>query len=237
MKIGIRNLVTAALSSLAVALIHTSVNVASAVPVSYSFTTGNNPFGLPPVGSFSSSDFVSGTFTYDAEALATGTNAFGATIYAGSLTKLAGSVAGLNFSDPAGLTLVGNEVIPSPAFPQPVDFLLLGADPSLGVGTHNLSGFAIGGFTLVNVRMFWIETQLGITDFLANQNLLAALPQFQGRLALDFVPIGNPSGPLSFVFFDGLLVRQIPEPGTLVLLAVGLVGLAFARRLPEPSQR
>jgi len=80
--------------------------------------------------------------------------------------------------------------------------------------------------------MFWIETLLGIGDFLDDQNLPAALPAFEGRLALDFLPPTGGSD-LAFVFFDGLFLRpeqQIPEPGILGLLAAGLAGLCFARR-------
>lgn len=234
MKIGVRNPISTALSALAVALIHAAVNVAAAVPVSYSFSTGSNPFGLPPAASFSSSDFVSGTFTYDAATMPTLTDPFGATVYGGSVRNLSASVHGFALSDPAGATSVGNGVSFPPTLLN-VDSLQLNWEPPLGLGVHNLVGFTIGGFTLVNVRMFWIETQLGIPDFLDNQSLPAVLPEFQGRLALDFVPTSSPSGPVSFVFFDGLLVRQIPEPGTLVLLAVGLVGVAFARRLSRGS--
>ena len=73
-----------------------------------------------------------------------------------------------------------------------------------------------------------------IADFLSNQNLPSVLPSFQGRLALDFAPTGDPDpqSNRSFVFFDGLIYRPapVPEPSTFILLLLGLAGLRFRRK-------
>jgi hypothetical protein len=216
------------------------LNVATAAPVTYSFSTGANPFASsfpylsPLAGVFSTGDFVSGTFTYDAAAPVSFPGPAGSTIYdaaSGGFTALSGSVAGLNFSDISGVISVGND-LPISGFPA-ADNIVLHASDSPDV--RNITGFSISGFTLVDVRMFWIEGLLGITDFLTDQSLPLELPAFEGRLALDFRPTDNLSGPVTdFVFFDGLhvqpLAAPVPAPASLLLFAPGLAGLAAVRR-------
>ena len=94
-----------------------------------------------------------------------------------------------------------------------------------------MTGFSVGGYTLQNVRMFWIEGQQTpgtIPDFLSSQSLPSVLPGFQGRLALDFVPTGG--GAQSFVFYDGLTVTPVPEPETYAMLLAGLGLLTLTAR-------
>lgn len=223
----------------------------SVAQVTYNLSTGTNPFGAQggAIGSFASSSFVSGTFVYDPAAPLTATAGDGSSVYgnfttpsggtSSSITTLSGSVQGLSFSDIRGRSVVGNELASVGATAGPVDFLTLNAELTLFT---NLVGFNIGSFTLVNVRMFWLETQLGITDFLPNQDLPAVLPSFQGRLALDFVPI-NTSGPVNFnhtVFFNGLTVAPvaaIPEPEIYALMLAGLGVLGFVARRNKPRER
>ena len=126
------------------------------------------------------------------------------------MTNLVGSVDGMNFSDLIGLVLVGNDrFVPGGL----TDFFAVDADPGFNSSAppeaFNLVGFEINGFTLVNVRMFWIEGQLGAPDFLSNEALPTVLPGFEGRLALDLTPTANP-GVVSSVFFDGLIVGPSP---------------------------
>jgi hypothetical protein len=220
-------------ASFAILCIALSSASAWAYTTDYSFYTGANPFSVdgPQLGSA----FVSGTFKYDPLDTSSTPSDYGSTRYV-NVMNLTGSVAGYDFSDPLGRTFVGNELTSSFSSPitSPYDWISINADTSLWPGgTHNLTGFTVGGFKLVNVRMFWLEGQLGITDFLNDQNLPASLPVFQGRLALDFVPISAPDAPLSYnnsVFFDGLYVASVPEPITLLLLGLGLIGLAGIRR-------
>jgi hypothetical protein len=84
--------------------------------------------------------------------------------------------------------------------------------------------------------MFWIEgdsTPELIPDFNSDQSLPGLLPTFHGRLALDFVVTGDPTGPQSDVFFDYLSVTTtaaVPEPETYAMLLAGLGLLGFAAR-------
>lgn len=69
---------------------------------------------------------------------------------------LSGSIGGFSFSDSRGFTTVGNDH-PISVF-SAADSVQLFADSSTaGVGLHNIAGFSLGGYTLYNVRMFWIE--------------------------------------------------------------------------------
>jgi hypothetical protein len=218
----------------AVVLSSTVASPAGAALIEYNFVTGANPTGTNPgpVNSFPSDAFVSGMFTYDNSAPASSTNPDTTINYNGSLVALTGTVAGNNFSDPRGFTTVGNDA-PVAGFPGPVDYLQVSLDPNSSGGVHNIVGFSVPGFTLVNARLFWIEGQLGIGDFLNSSDLPQALPSFQGRMALDFTPTGNPTGPRSFVFFDGLQVTPVavvPLPAPLVLFLSGLGAFAFAQR-------
>lgn len=196
--------------------------LAAAAEVPYTYVTSGVRFGSPGVVDvFAPDAVVSGRFTYDASRPPSGTLSNGATRYDASFLNLVGQVQSWSFDDPRGYTAVGNDL---PA-QGGSDFLMLGADPGLGTGTHNLNGFTVAGWTLVNVRLFWIEGQLGIGDFADSDTMPAVLPGFAGRLALDFVPATSPNGPLSFVFFDGLAVTAVPEPAGALLLAAGLMGL------------
>jgi len=193
---------------------------AQAAPTVYNFTTAPGPYGYSAGmgGLFSATDVVSGSFVFDPVTPPTGVGTGGTTLYgintaySATYATLAGTVAGYFFSDPRGFVTVGNDK-PLPTGGPNVDAITFYADTSLATGTHDISGFSVGAYTLVNVRIFWVES-IDIPDFLSDQNLPATPPTFMGRLALDFVPTDNPALPAtSYVFFNGVKVTPA-EPGT-----------------------
>jgi hypothetical protein len=220
---------------LAAALLALSAGLAAAAQWPYTFVTTGAPYGnVPgPVQSFEAGAVVSGQFMYDPTRPASGTLTNGATRYDATFLDSSGTVQGHAFSDPRGYTALGNNL---PAMGGS-DFLMLAADASLGSGTPSLVGFTIDGWTLVNVRLFWIGDMPGVGDFLGSAVLPDELPGLPGRLALDFVPVGSPTGPVSSVFFDGLAVTAVPEPASAALMAAGLLGILGWRLRQRPAGR
>ena len=147
-----------------------------------------------------------GTFTYDNSVAQTGTapersSHTGAATYFGGLTNLVGSVNGMQFSDPIGRIRVGDDRYEPTGL---TDIVFLHADPRSQV---NFVGFEVGGYTLTNVRMVWIEGLNGIGDFLSSEDLPRVLPRFEGTIAFDFV-LTTDSNVLANVFFGALEVIQ-----------------------------
>jgi hypothetical protein len=171
--------------------------------ISYSFSTGAaSPANVDPeLAALVSGLSVSGTFDYDNSALqdAKGTEYTG---YLGGMANLTGSVNGMTYS---GMTYFGPATIVSNdrhGSAMPVDFLHVAA------GATNPAGFETSGYTLISVRIFWLEGQFGISDFLTSENLPTELPRFEGRLALDFVSTADASV-RSSAFFDGAFVTAV----------------------------
>ena len=211
---------------------------ATAIPVTYSYTTDANAFGnnAALVSQFTGLS-VSGTFDYDADTPPLFTAPNGNVVYDPAVTNLNGQTGSYAFNDAGpSIALVGNDTGPTG------DILLIAADPALDSGAppalFTLSGFDVAGFTLVNVRLFWLENVLGAGDFLDGTDLLDTLPAFAGRLALDFNPTGNLDPSLTTqVFFNNLLVTpvSVPAPATLLLLAMATLP-AFGLRRRRPAR-
>ncbi len=185
----------------------------------YGYVTDDQPYGSELARLFTGHS-VTGTFYYDQTVPASGTVAnpptAGSTGYAGAVTALSGTVAGLGFSDGVGRVLVGDDKYTGEV--EPADILVVAGDPGrqnpLPPETFDFIGFEIDGYTLQNARLFWIEGRTVPFDFLVDQTLPTELPDFDGRLALDFVVTGT-TEPLNTVFFDFLRLTGPSAPGSL----------------------
>lgn len=170
-------------------------------PVSYRFSTFTQVFGNAPVIPVLDGVALSGTFKIDPDVAAGPTIPNGAILYPGATLDFSTTVAGTPISDPIGFAVVGNDrqFGASPAG----DGIILSADPGapgLPAEFYDLQGLDIGNHRLVNVRMFWLENEAE-GDFLIDQTLPEWLPAYSGRLALDFIDLANPVGPV-FAFYD-----------------------------------
>lgn len=221
---------------------------ALAAPVVYNFNTGTAFAGsaavLSQLGGGAIS--VSGSFVYDAASPFTANSQDlgfepGRALYTGAVSQISGTVNGHDFVDSGvGTVAVGNEAV------APGDWFSLNADPSPRVGENttpaeyarSLVGFTVGGYTLNNVRLYWVEGYSGAPDFLSNNDLLPAPPSFNGVLALDFVLASDPTNTANVpyysrtVYFGGLTAQAaaVPEPGALALGLVGMAGMLVAAR-------
>jgi len=198
--------------------------------ISYSFSTGKKSFGGVPgtlhteINDYFKEMSVSGTFDYDDSLTVRDLDDFGTPIgwphYDLSFLNLAGSVDGMQFSDPSGVTAVVNDLFDRTSVNNPTgfsDLFQLAAD-SVVVRTEtsetlisDLAGFEVIGFTLVNARLLWVEGQFGepdlirAPDFLSNGNLPVLLPDIPGAFVLDFTTAASPDEEFT-VFFPALSV-------------------------------
>ena len=218
---------------LVVAALLTAVQ-AEAGPIAYEYVTGPVSASTPGAPGFAPETTVSGTFNYDPAAAQTEPGTVpGTFLYRGALSELLGSVQGLAFSDPSGAAVVGDEQTGTPPGTSGADLLSLIADVRGNCSPCDLQGFVVGGYQLVNVRIFWVEDGAGVPDFLTNSDLPTLLPEFPGKLALDFLPTTG-TGPVLNVFFGNVRVRPItvPDPDTLLQeLAVEVQGVGPGRSL------
>ena len=172
---------------------------------------------------------VSGTFEYDDSLIVRDVDDFGAPIgwphYDLSFLNLAGSVDGMQFSDPSGVTVVVNDLFDRTNVNNPTgfsDLFQLAADSVVErtgdseILISDLVGFEVIGFTLVNVSLLWVEGQFGegeldlirAPDFLSNGNLPPLLPSIPGAVFLDFKNDASPDEDFA-VFFPALMVSPL----------------------------
>lgn len=182
---------------------------------------------------------IAGTFDYDPTAAPVANDGgVAGTFYPGAVTNLQGSWDGQYFSDAAGYVGVWNDSLVDVGLDN-VDLVQLTAD---GPSGGDLVGFekVIGGvtYTLTNVRILWIEDDIGNTgpivdDFMDDELLPLMLPptsdMYAARLALDFVALNNPAN-TRYEFGFGLQVTPVPLPASVWLMAMSLGGLFVAKR-------
>jgi hypothetical protein len=174
--------------------------------VRYDFTTSATAFspqdpaleaafaGATVTGSFSYANWVAPIGVVTAPSLP------GSALYQGSMLDMTGSVGGMIFTDPFGFSVVGNDRF----LPNLTDFLSVAAGSIFG------TTFEVSGYTLTNVRMFWIEDDTTPNDFLQSDLLPAALPDgLIGRVALEFALTSDPNITAS-VFFQDFNVTLSP---------------------------
>lgn len=209
--------------------------VAQAAPINYTFTGVSvgefSGAGAPVFGStiYSGSTQVSGSFAYDSEVAAVGAvpvpgyNNAPFAAYQGAFSNINMNLAGASVTADSGAGLVGDNV--SPTGTSLVLDVLLGfsssADPlanlsPLQVGNWNLTSFS---FVLFNAPgTYWgsdLPAELGALSHLMEFFFEDTQGQVQKvRYALSGVE----------------QVVSVPEPSTLVLLALGLSGLLLRRR-------
>ena len=220
-------------------------SMSSAAPVTYSFTSQGGTVlsqGTADSNAFLTSlgaaPVITGTFVYDTASPQTGTTGAGLSIYGLaanvtlSLSNLQGSIGGKSFSDASGFVIVGNNKPFSNL--ASTDSVQLQADSSLVSSTHNFSGFSSGGYTAVNLRMFWPASTLGgPVEFTSSQALPTSLAALgPARIAID-INVSSNSTLISTnsVFFDNVTVAAVPEPELAAMWLAGLSLLAgIARR-------
>lgn len=166
-------------------------------PVTYNYTT--DPLGILvgcPACNFGGQS-VTGSFVYDHETPFTRNPRPGLSMYIGSISDFSGSVGTYSFSDDLGPGLVGNEFVSGNR-----DILRLSAGLFL-------NGFAVDDFTLVDVRLLWLEGSLGVPDFLDNQSLPTEPPGYPGFVVLVFEHPSYPGTDFE-VSFPNLRVSRAP---------------------------
>jgi hypothetical protein len=183
--------------------------------VSFEFTTSataSSPTD-PALAALFAGMTVSGSFSYANWVppfnVSPGPTAPGGVLYLDAMLNLAGSVNGMEFTDPIGFAFVANDrfelLISPPDVFELVDFISIGSGLSL-----DNSGFPdVAGYTLTGVSWFWIEKGTTQEDFLQSDLLPDSLPLVTGRLRLDFELTADPQV-TAFVFFQDLVITPSP---------------------------
>lgn len=208
---------------------------ADAAPITYDFTAtywtdvegpvaGPTFLGAPALFVAPS---ISGSFTYDSEAtLISGPDP---AIYRAAITNFSASVGGYTVSDPTGYAAVYNNA----------NDYVLSIDPDVASVVppefRNIESFAIGDWSLENIRLFWAYAPTDPRDLVPDGSLPPTLPPplfspSESRVALDFINTTTNQRHITFFQNFTLTPTSVPVPGVLALFSFGLIGAAFARR-------
>jgi PEP-CTERM motif len=201
-------------------------------------------------GSFSNVGTATSSFSISLDttlpnwvATPTGNQILDCLIFAGATTNLCGTTAfggGLTFWQFPGASPDGGNYVA-------VD----GASAFSTALTQNLTGLVTGqkynvtfyqaatqqsGFTGLNTEQWQVSLGGGPSQLstLMNNASMGDVGWMQQSLtftataatqALTFVAKGTPSGQPPFVLLDGVSIQAVPEPGTLAMIGVGLLGV------------
>ena len=198
---------------------------ANAEPIRYNFTSGA-AINIDPLLTDLTS--VSGDFIYEDDTPLIVTDASsGNSIYL-AWSQLSGTANGNSFSSLRGAAIVGNDSFSSGNIANS-DFYTL-----VSTTTGQLKGFTFNGLDLTGVRMFWIEGQNGIPDFLNNQDLPSVLPPtIAGTLALDFTAPDTGTVHRAFYFVEveaagAAITQSVGWTGTLTYIDIDAGGSIYS---------
>ena len=180
------------------------------------------------------------TFSYDSDTALTSSNNPGFSNfetfsdYDDAGGSVSGSVGADTFSATTTDAIIADTTTPDfsdPLFPIILDgeFLIAGEflDPTPGQRGTGFTGFDINGFELINLNLFAV----GFFDSFATQDLpdmFGSNPSLNNGLQLTFRDLQDPAD-IHIINFIGS-ISKVPEPITLALMGIGLVGLELNRR-------
>lgn len=151
-----------------------------------------------------------------------------------------GSGNGLPASSPAGGNFLGAD---GPYFPGPIQQTVTGLDVGsvatisfywAGAQQHGYDGLTTEAWqvSLGNQTQTTPVLQNASHGFTGWQQQSLSFVVTSATEVLSFLALGTPAGVPPFALLDGVMISEVPEPGSLMLLGGGLVvaGLASCRR-------
>ena len=135
-----------------------SVASAHALVITYDFTTTDRLSGTILT---TLTGPVTGSFDYNNAGPLFSDGGAGPSVYAPAVGNLAGSIQGNSFADSLGAVVVGNDNAN-----KTNDGIII----VWNAAGSGFTGFSLSGFTLVDMRIFWLENQVG-SDFLTGETL------------------------------------------------------------------